>query len=97
MGTIKFEIDLPEFDKELSINITIHRDGEVVYSTTSSPSMGSKVLEDMSKKNEERPMLVETRGLVNSTSSTVDPGIKESKPKKSSKKPISGNFMDLDI
>ena len=39
MGTIKFEIDLPEFEKELSINVTIHRDGEVVYTTTSSPSV----------------------------------------------------------
>ena len=38
MGTIKFEIDLPEFEKELSINVTIHRDGEVVYTTTSYPS-----------------------------------------------------------
>ena len=39
MGTIKFEIDLPEFEKELSINVTIHRDGEVVYTTTSSSSV----------------------------------------------------------
>ena len=45
MGTIKFEIDLPEFEKELSLNLTIRRDGEVIY-TTSSPSMGSNSLDN---------------------------------------------------
>ena len=51
MGTIKFEIDLPEFEKELSINVTIHRDGEVVYTTTSSPSV------DKSNKNPRKHQL----------------------------------------
>ena len=36
MGTIKFEIDLPEFEKELSLNLIIRRDGEVIYNTSSS-------------------------------------------------------------
>lgn len=39
MGIIKFEVDIPNFEKELSINITLRRDGEVFYST-SSPSTG---------------------------------------------------------
>ena len=38
MGLVKFEVEIPNFEKELSINITICRDGEVFYST-SSPSM----------------------------------------------------------
>jgi hypothetical protein len=38
MGLVKFEVEIPNFEKELSINITIRRDGEVFYST-SSPSM----------------------------------------------------------
>lgn len=104
MGTIKFEIDLPEFEKELSINVTIHRDGEVVYSTTSSPSMGSTSLTDFggrTKKND-----VTTNSAFSSivddmknASSDEKETIKESKPKKTStsKKSVSGNFMDLDI
>lgn len=38
MGLVKFEVDIPNFEKELSINITIRRDGEVLYTSTSSPS-----------------------------------------------------------
>ncbi len=37
MSLLKIELDLPEFEKEININITIKKDGEVVY-TTSSPS-----------------------------------------------------------
>lgn len=39
MGLVKFEVEIPNFEKELSINITIRRDGEVFYNSTSSPSM----------------------------------------------------------
>ena len=38
MGLVKFEVEIPNFEKELSINITIRRDGEVFF-CTSSPSM----------------------------------------------------------
>ena len=38
MGTIKVEFDIPNFEKELSINVVIKKDGEVVYTTTPSPS-----------------------------------------------------------
>lgn len=41
MGTIKFEIDLPEFEKELSLNLIIRRDGEVIYNTSSSSTNNS--------------------------------------------------------
>ena len=44
MGTIKFEIDLPEFEKQLTLNITINRDGNVVYSSFP-PSIDSSSLE----------------------------------------------------
>ena len=30
MGTIKIELDLPEFKEELEINIVIRKDGEIV-------------------------------------------------------------------
>lgn len=44
MSLLKIELDLPEFEKELNINITIKKDGEVVYSA-SSPSGNVKVKE----------------------------------------------------
>ena len=47
MGTIKFEVDIPDFEKEISINVVIKKDGEVAYSTTSSPSKARST-----KKNE---------------------------------------------
>lgn len=38
MGLIKFEVDVPDFEKELNINIVIRKDGEVLYSSSASPS-----------------------------------------------------------
>lgn len=103
MGTIKFEIDLPEFEKELSINVTIHRDGEVVYSTTSSPSMGSTFLTDFGGRTKENDVTTNSAFSsivddVKNASSDEKETIKESKPKKTStNKRAGGNFMDLDI
>jgi len=37
MNNIKIELELPEFEKELSITVTLKKDGEIV-STFSSPS-----------------------------------------------------------
>ena len=45
---LKIELDLPEFEKELNINITIKKDGEVVYST-SSPSSNVEMIEGEKK------------------------------------------------
>ena len=43
MGIIKLELDIPDFEKELNVNITLKKDGVVVdsMSTTSSSSKGS--------------------------------------------------------
>lgn len=38
MGTIKFEIDLPEFENELNLELTIKRDGKVVVKKSATPS-----------------------------------------------------------
>lgn len=109
MGTIKFEIDLPEFEKELSINVTIHRDGEVVYSTTSSPSMGSIIsggdngdLKKKAKKNEEKELpptriVDDSMAFPGISSGIEETSTKESKPKIATTKKRGGNFMDLDI
>ena len=105
MGTIKFEIDLPEFEKELSINVTIHRDGEVVYSTTSSPSMSNindegrnqKKNEDHSDTKELPLNRIVDDSMAFQKMSVGEELTKESKPKNRSTKKVSGNFMDLDI
>lgn len=60
MGTIKLEFDLPNFDKELKIEITVLKDGEVVY--TASPTL---------KKEEEKPVL---DNIVEKKSSKKPPG-----------------------
>ena len=45
MSLLKIELDLPEFEKEIYINITIKKDGEVVY-TASSPSSNGDTVEE---------------------------------------------------
>lgn len=60
MGTIKLEFDLPNFDKELKIEITVLKDGEVVYTASPTP-----------KKEEEKPVL---DNIVEKKSSKKPPG-----------------------
>ena len=50
MSLLKIELDLPEFEKEININITIKKDGEVVY-TTSSPSSDVGIIAVEEKTN----------------------------------------------
>ncbi len=38
MGTLKIELDIPEFQKELNLEITIKRDGEVLTTSLSPDS-----------------------------------------------------------
>lgn len=56
MGTIRLEVDIPDFEKELNINIVLKRDGEVVE-TISSPSSGSTSKSRSTKKNVEKPVV----------------------------------------
>lgn len=51
---LKIELELPEFEKELNINITIKKDGEVVY-TASSPSGDVNVSEPKEEPKEKEP------------------------------------------
>lgn len=96
MGTIKFEIDLPEFEKELSINVTIHRDGEVVYTTTSSPSVDNTT--NLLSSGSQRKIEQEK---INNTSVDRESTIIENeaeKPKKSvTPTRRKGNMMNLDL
>lgn len=95
MGTIKFEIDLPEFEKELSINLTIHRDGEVVYTTTSSPSVGNNtnLLSSGSNRKIEQEKIISNTSVDREVTNLKD---EEDAQKKSSPK-RRGNMMNLDL
>lgn len=42
MGSIKFEVDIPDFEKEISIELIIRRDGEVVCKSSPTSSSSSK-------------------------------------------------------
>lgn len=94
MGTIKFEIDLPEFEKELSINLIIRRDGEVLFST-SSPSMGnSSGLKDENSKSELKSIV--DNGFSEHKFSEEKPK-QESKPSVKKGRVIGGNMMNVDL
>ena len=57
MGTIKFELDIPDFEKEISINVVIKKDGEVAYTTSaSSPSKPTETTVVRKKKKTDDPI-----------------------------------------
>ena len=43
MGLIKFEVEIPEFDEEISITVTLKKDGKVVETKTDSSTPPSPV------------------------------------------------------
>lgn len=96
MGTIKLEFDIPEFEKELKIEIILSKDGEVVYNTTSSPSTGTnKEEKKLSRKNKElvdKFDLEKTTSTENNITNNQEVDVKPVKKKK-----FGGNMMDLEI
>lgn len=54
MGSIKFEVDIPDLEKEISIELIIRRDGEVVCKS-SPTSSSNKGVEKEVKKTSTRP------------------------------------------
>ena len=49
MGTLKLEIDLPDFKNEINLNITIKKDGEVL-STLSADKIDQSISSSAPKK-----------------------------------------------
>ena len=101
---MKIEFDLPNFEKEISINITIKKDGEVVYNQTTSPSLNnhlnSSVINDSITVTSNTATTIgegriteQTHRLSNNYNvSSLDP---MQAPEE--KKPSSGNFMDPNL
>lgn len=50
---IKIEFDLPEFEKELNISVTLRKDGEVITTSSSSPGVKTEVSSWKQKPEEE--------------------------------------------
>lgn len=69
MGLIKFEVDVPEFEKELTISVTIRKDGEVLYTTSTTPSTPPVV------ETPEEPKKKKTTSAKKVTSPAPTPGM----------------------
>lgn len=97
MGTIKLEFDIPEFEKELKIEIILSKDGEVVYNTTSSPSTGTnKEEKKLSGKNKELVDKFESEKTTSKEDNIINNN-QEINVKSTKKKKFGGNMMDLEI
>lgn len=79
MGLVKFEVEIPNFEKELSINITIRRDGEVFYSTSSS------TMENIDKKTQGDNNSVNSFGNSSKQNIVEDTKLNNEEPKKRKK------------
>lgn len=90
MGILKLEINIPDFEKELNVNIIIRKDGEVYYNTTSSPSTGFH--NGLDKVNEVTSV---DRGKKLTSPDELDQKIQKNTT--TTKRKISGNLMDLEI
>lgn len=50
---IKIALELPEFEKELNISVTLKKDGEVITTSSSSPEVKAEVSEEVWKQEPE--------------------------------------------
>jgi hypothetical protein len=64
MGTLKLEIDIPDFKNEINLNITIKKDGEVI-STISSDKIDQNISVPSPKKKESGKVSTNIGNLMN--------------------------------
>jgi len=83
---MKIEFDLPRFERELNINIIIRKDGEVVYSTSSS----SGSLNENTVNTPEMPVVDDRKKEEITEKKEVQ---LESRPVRN----ITGNMMNMDF
>lgn len=46
MGTLKLEVNIPEFDKEITIEVTLKKDGKVTCKGVTAPTSSLPVFEE---------------------------------------------------
>ena len=61
MGTLKLEIDIPDFKNEINLNITIRKDGEVI-STLSADQVDQSI---STPKKKSKKAVTNTGNLMN--------------------------------
>ena len=85
---MKIEFDLPEFNKEISINVIIRKDGEVVCSASSSS--------DNTRPKELPNLIVDDNDKVipQAKQEFKGPETPFIQPTQEPKKSLGGNFMD---
>ena len=86
---MKIEFDLPEFDREISINVVIRKDGGVVYAaSSSSDSMKPKEIPNLIVDDNDK-VVPQVKPEI---TEPIQPPVQQ-QPEKP-KMPLSGNFMD---
>lgn len=58
---IKINLELPEFEKELNISVTLRKDGEVIATSSSLPGVVTEVIGDKNPKTENITSKVKTK------------------------------------
>lgn len=58
---IKINLELPEFEKELNISVTLRKDGEVISTSSSLPGVVTEVIGDKNPKTENITSKVKTK------------------------------------
>ena len=98
MSFLKIELDLPNFEKDININITINKDGEVVYKTTTSSPSNSNI-EERSLGNIEEEPAVDKQSSPEASEKTSSKDVTKSAKKSKSTTPKSsgGNFMNAEF
>ena len=97
---IKIELELPEFEKELNVSITLKRDGEVT-TVTSSPATGILSEQDSGgawKQHviDDHSSTVGMLGAMGVPSAVGEtPAMSEAKPKRKKSTGSTGNMMDM--
>lgn len=84
MGTLKIELDIPDFENTLDINISLLKDGKgrVICSTTPSTVDNKQILLTSDKKEEGK---------------LPEPVVEEKKTSTSTRKKSGGNMMGIDF
>lgn len=85
---IKIALELPEFEKELNISVTLKKDGEVITTSSSSPEVKAEVSEEVWKQAPET--IVSSGWKQELEEEKVTPSPKKTRSKKSG-----GNMMDI--
>ncbi len=73
MGIIKLELDIPDFEKELNVNITLKKDGVVVDSVETTSSSLSGNIPSFPKPEKQKNVITTPKAQTKVTPKSVTP------------------------